>query len=813
MRASSKATHALTLATLLCLCGCADRRSACTETIHGFRYEPMRWVENDTSLTAATVRLNVFGRPTARDSVLIERKAAEILARQKSHGGFESTDDRGRLTWNTGRRLLELYDLGIGLEHPDVRAAVSHILEKEVEEDGAVSISAAAYLCLIGKGDEPVVAPTLERAARRVPSEVLGQLCPWGEEAYLTALGRGRGYAEVDSILELGLRYVIGHVGPLGSYTYKCPWGFVALCGNVIHPLTRRLLGKLMPVILRAQRADGGWGENALAVHRALNAHDLLDSLRSLPPLPNDWTRGTDVPIPCGSYRSLAWDGANLWSYDKDTKAAVAFAPDDGSVARRIPLPWEHVAGVAWWDSQLVVIRGKVKQVHFIDTATGESARSIAPRGLHWVAGGARVNDELWVSDPWHGCFFRFDPATGERKGATMLPGPNPMDLAGGPDLRAVWYVDHWTPGIVRGDIDGNRLLDWGGEPFGTKVDGVAWDGGRLWALDSEGGRVCVVRKRPEADMGREWHVSRLTVDAEPILVSTRSFGSGTATLRLTNRTALPATCELAFAVTPGLTVSPTGASIALRPGERRTVYASVAAVKPSALSSLTPIAVGWSTWFTPTTEHSYCGRNASAIRILPLYSCRDRAVTVDGYLDEWDELPIEVRRPEAVLKDAAAWAGPDDCRYRIATSHSDGNLIVAVEVIDDEIVTKKKFAWTQDGIEVFVDARPRARQGSRPFLQIALNPADRGGAAWPWMPRRLPHGTQIAASRTDSGYTAEVLLSAGYLREQAGGEWERVRVNVAVNDRDADGQACLWWKPDWRGPRTYAASGTFARR
>lgn len=813
MRTPSPATLSLVVAMLLCLDGCSRHQTTCTEFVHGLRYDPMQWVDTDTSLTAAKVRLHVFGRATARDSALFEREVAEILADQKPLGGFEGTDDHGRFQWKTAERLMRLYDLGVDTNRPEVRMAISHMLTEEVQDDGTIPVWAAEYLCLVGKGDHPLVAPALERAARRVPSEVLGQLCPWGEEAYLTALGRGAAYADIDSILDLGLRYVIGHVGPLGSYTYKCPWGFVALCGKVDHPLTRRLLGKLVPVILRAQHADGGWGKNSLAVHRALRTHNLLDSLRALPRLPNDWVLARETFIPAGTYRTLAWDGANLWSYDTDTKAAVAISPEDGAQVRRIALPWEHVAGIAWWDSQLVVIRARAKEAHFVDTATGQSTRSFELHGLHWVSGAARVNNELWVGDPWHGCFFRFDPSTGEGTGTTMLPGPNPIDLAGGPDARELWYVDHWTPGIVQSDTGGEALLDWGGEPFGTKVDGVAWDGARLWALDSEGRRVCVVRKRPGADMGREWYMSRLSVDIGPILVSEPSFGSGTATLRFANRTALPATCALAFAVTPGLTVSPSGASVALRPGEHKAVHASVTAVRPSSPSSFTPVAVGWSSRVKPTAEHSYCAEMASAIRILPLRRCREKAITVDGILDEWDELPVEVRHPELVLKEAASWTGADDCRFRIGTGHTDGDLVVAVQVIDDEVVAEKQFEWTQDGIEVFVDARPRDRQGKQPFLQIAINPGDRSGTAWAWMPQRLPRGTLVAASRNDSGYTAEVVLSKSYLRDQAGGDWERVRVNVAVNDRDADGQACLWWKPDWRGQRTYAGSGMFARQ
>jgi hypothetical protein len=46
------------------------------------------------------------------------------------------------------------------------------------------------------------------------------------------------------------------------------------------------------------------------------------------------------------------------------------------------------------------------------------------------------------------------------------------------------------------------------------------------------------------------------------------------------------------------------------------------------------------------------------------------------------------------------------------------------------------------------------------------------------------------------------------------GPEWDRLRVNIAVDDYD-DLQgtlAQLWWQPDWRDDTNFPGSGTFRR-
>ena len=77
-----------------------------------------------------------------------------------------------------------------------------------------------------------------------------------------------------------------------------------------------------------------------------------------------------------------------------------------------------------------------------------------------------------------------------------------------------------------------------------------------------------------------------------------------------------------------------------------------------------------------------------------------------------------------------------------------------------------------------------------------------------------VPAGVRAVCAPTETGHATEIAIPVEWLNEQQGGEWEAVRLNIAVDDSDSedDPGAQIWWRPDWRGPDTYSGSGTFVR-
>ncbi|HOE66835.1 MAG TPA: sugar-binding protein [Candidatus Hydrogenedentes bacterium] len=198
----------------------------------------------------------------------------------------------------------------------------------------------------------------------------------------------------------------------------------------------------------------------------------------------------------------------------------------------------------------------------------------------------------------------------------------------------------------------------------------------------------------------------------------------------------------------------------------------------------------------------------------------RSSPVSVDGDLREWSTLPEAWSgRTPLMPPDERAWQGEEDCSYRFAVQHDDAYLYIAVDVRDDDVLVRPgQFPWQQDSIEVRLDVRAdpdrSLGEGKNEFQDLLLMapiPGQRDAQVYGF--DKLPSGTRIACARTATGYAAEWAVPIAYLDAVQGKSWTAVRVNVAVNDLDGDTIRQCWWRPDWRGPMNYMASGTFERR
>jgi hypothetical protein len=197
------------------------------------------------------------------------------------------------------------------------------------------------------------------------------------------------------------------------------------------------------------------------------------------------------------------------------------------------------------------------------------------------------------------------------------------------------------------------------------------------------------------------------------------------------------------------------------------------------------------------------------------------RRVVPDGVLREWGPLAA-VTTPAQVLRNAASHHGKSDASFEVGLSHSLEALHIAINVKDDHVqATRETLPWDQDGVEVRVDARPDPMRAhshgnfdGQQFLTIAMSPSNSADDDW-YAPRHLhkPEGVEASSVRTRTGFVTEVSIPKRLLAAAAGGSLGLVRINVAVNDGDPDGQSQLWWWPDWRTNDDVPGSGTFALR
>ena len=148
-----------------------------------------------------------------------------------------------------------------------------------------------------------------------------------------------------------------------------------------------------------------------------------------------------------------------------------------------------------------------------------------------------------------------------------------------------------------------------------------------------------------------------------------------------------------------------------------------------------------------------------------------------------------------------------------------DTHLYVAVDVTDERQVYKQSSAWTQDGLEFRIDGRSDpARSQNRDessILMVGISPDRDPDKMGLYQPEVLgQEGVQAMGVPTPTGHAYEISIPLNYIEERQGKDWDKIRINIAVDDYDEETGplAQLWWQPDWRDQNSFAGSGTFRR-
>ncbi len=493
------------------------------ELEYGFRHDPMPFVTTDGSLTGARLRTFLLDEPRAGDDEIIRAAidATVVFEGLGADGSGCGPDYEFR-----AENLLLLAELGAPREHLEIRRTLDLLDRLPERPREPIGGNALAALCRLGKAGHPTVRSSvrtsIENAARWI--EPLSG-CPWTPTAALQGLWAAREVEDTTPIVERGLRLIRERLDATGLLGFMDPWGFIACAADIDLPIAREILVAQIPMLLRAQRPDGGWGERTYEVFAALSRHGLLDALRAKPPLPADWKVARSIPAPPGDLWGFVLDGERFWigtrapdttgeSGDRSAcEAAVAISPDDGSVVARIELPTGHGRWLGWWDGKLAVTQGRPasapvpnaedgnpRRLLRVDPQDGRVLCEVSLTKLERVGGVAQVDDQLWVFDAFFGSRYVLDAADPRPPQHTHDEGDLPCALpiaANAASDGAAWLVDAWSPWIVKTSADG-ELLDWAERPF-DGYEGVAWDGELLWAIDAAGGRICALERTATA--------------------------------------------------------------------------------------------------------------------------------------------------------------------------------------------------------------------------------------------------------------------------------------------------------------------------
>ncbi len=509
---------------------------------HGFRYDPMQYVERGTSVEAAKVRTFVLNRPAAGDKEILQAAIDKILAKQAPDGSF------GKTSRSTAEQLTAALELGLSPDTDAARRAADAIVrlfhegqyEKAWYQKGELlGVDETRALCLMGRGDLPEVWEALTFLAIH-PAEYIGPAvgCPWTPEGFIKTLWAGRNVVDTTAAVDAGLEWIEKNIEPSGCLAYRDPCGLLDCAGYIDRPAARRIVQKEIPLILRGQDPNGGWdswnlhifGNHSFVVLRALAKHGLLEDLRKKPPLPPDWRIVRSIPAPEGKVWGLAWDGRQLWTCERQANLALAISSEDGHVIKSVPLPDGTGRGLGVWDGALAYTTGKpwTKDsllLYKLDAGNGKVLQTISfdnpktwPLETMHMAGVAQVGARIWVVDSYSGAIVSVDPARPEERQMLRMAGP--LSIAIAPAGDAVWTIDGWSPYIIKSDLEG-RYLACGERPFAGSADGLAWDGRQLWALDADNHRICVI-ERTETAPAEVAATKGVREQGEPIMAEKR---------------------------------------------------------------------------------------------------------------------------------------------------------------------------------------------------------------------------------------------------------------------------------------------------
>jgi hypothetical protein len=304
-------------------------------------------------------------------------------------------------------------------------------------------------------------------------------------------------------------------------------------------------------------------------------------------------------------------------------------------------------------------------------------------------------------------------------------------------------------------------------------------------------------------------------VRSQGVVVPAGTFESAETVLRLVNDADLPMNIEVRLLQDDLLRSSRRNVITVVAPNSVEEVPLTLTATNAVPVEALRPMRAEWTvTYELPDNVAPVEVRGQHRLvvdQVVPLPAATG-AIEVDGDLGEWGALEVRPAEPGQVQTNQDAWYGNQDASAVFSLRTGQGFLYAGIAVTDDERRNADDEDYQrQDSIEFWLDARPEPdRTGGGNSLLVAL-PAG-GDKSKAHRADNLPEGTQVASTRKRFGYEVEIAVPLSYIESLGGSTWTSVRANVAVIDHDGDGRAKVWYRPDWRSPADYAASGTFVR-
>lgn len=196
---------------------------------------------------------------------------------------------------------------------------------------------------------------------------------------------------------------------------------------------------------------------------------------------------------------------------------------------------------------------------------------------------------------------------------------------------------------------------------------------------------------------------------------------------------------------------------------------------------------------------------NVAPLRKYELKKTND-PIKADGSLNDWSSLPHTLATTEPGSKFGIAY----DAK----------NVYLGIQVNDSELVNAASgTTFNQDFAGFVLDAQPMAKSVSekgadwfKNSLYFIASPEDESGKSSVWDLGENEKQLTWKCVKNKSGYAFEIAIPLEYVKNLQGDQWQNVRVNVVVQDKDAKSSERVMWQPNWRERDNIPGSGMFFR-
>lgn len=168
-------------------------------------------------------------------------------------------------------------------------------------------------------------------------------------------------------------------------------------------------------------------------------------------------------------------------------------------------------------------------------------------------------------------------------------------------------------------------------------------------------------------------------------------------------------------------------------------------------------------------------------------------SVKIDGFVTDWQGIPILETRALTRGEPEYDWTGPRDLSLLVQAQHDNERLYLAVEVRDNLVVAPKRSRKTGDRVEIWIDAGEAADPSTRlRMLELQLGDMLNDGpprALWFYpnkLAQKVPEGLEIDGSIRKTGYFFELSLPLSSISSPSPG-LEPLKIAFIARDWDRD--------------------------